>query len=197
MMKRAWMVVVAFGVVAVLAGCPAGESKPGGGEAPGSAPVSAPMSAPDPAPASQPGGAGGPGAAPEGSASTGHHGTAFTLGESAPLASVLDKAAEHDGKLVRVKGTVESVCKKKGCWFVVKTEEATPRTVRITMKDYGFFVPKDCDGKVAEIEGVLERKVIPEAERKHFLEDEGKDASGVTGDAEEVRLVATGVLISG
>ncbi len=193
-MKQMW-IMGALGVLvlSLLTGCPSGEQKPAGGEPPASTPGNEPGGAP----ASQPSGAGAPASAPEGQASAGHHGAPFTLDASAPLASVLDKSEENDGKTVRVSGKVASVCKKKGCWFVVETDEATPRTVRITMKDYGFFVPKDCDGKVAEVEGVLERKVIPEAERKHFLEDEGKDPSAVTGDAVEVRLVATGVHIAG
>lgn len=128
---------------------------------------------------------------------TSHYGAPFTLTEGVALASVLDKADELDGKTVRVKGDVAAVCKKKGCWFVIKTDEDKARTVRISMKDYGFFVPKDCDGKNAEVEGVIQKKVIKEEVRKHLAEDGGEDPSKVVGDAVEVQLVATGVAIEG
>ena len=128
---------------------------------------------------------------------TGHYGAPFTVATSEPLAAVLDKADTHVDKTVKVRGEVASVCKKKGCWFVIKTDEDKSRTVRITMKDYGFFVPKDCDGKVAEVEGVLTKKVVKEAVRKHLAEDGGEDPSKVVGDSEELQLVATGVGIQG
>jgi len=128
---------------------------------------------------------------------TNHYGAEFTLTEGVALASALNKAEELDGKTVRVTGDVAAVCKKKGCWFVIKTDEAEARTVRISMKDYGFFVPKDCDGKKAEVEGVLQKKTITEAVRKHLAEDGGEDPSKVVGDAVEIQLVATGVAIEG
>ena len=52
---------------------------------------------------------------------------------------------------IKVNGEVASVCKKKGCWM--KMDMGEGNNMRITFKDYGFFVPLDCDGKVATIEG--------------------------------------------
>ena len=95
--------------------------------------------------------------------------------------------------LVKVSGKISSVCKKKGCWFVVQDAQKPDQSVRITMKDYGFFVPLDSAGKEAVIEGQFSLKVLAEKERKHLAEDEGKDASKVTGDVKEFSLVATAI----
>ncbi|MEO1272693.1 MAG: DUF4920 domain-containing protein, partial [Myxococcota bacterium] len=130
--------------------------------------------------------------------STGHFGAKFTTANAAvPLKDVFDKAGEFSGKTVKVEGKVQSVCKKKGCWLVLQTDEAIARDVRITFKDYGFFAPKDSAGKQAVVEGIFSRTLVKEADRKHLAEDGGKDPSTVKGDAEEYRLVATGLEIKG
>lgn len=61
------------------------------------------------------------------------------------------------------------------------------------MKDYGFFLPKDCDGKRVVVEGTFARKVITEAQLRHFAQDAGKDPSEIKGDQEELSLVATAI----
>lgn len=136
--------------------------------------------------------------APMKAGATGHFGAAFASEDAAkPLGDILKQAEANNGKLVKVSGKVQSVCKKKGCWLVMQTDADVPQTVRVTMKDYGFFAPKDCDGKTATIEGVLNRKVVKEAELKHLAEDQGQDPAKVTGDKEEFRLVANGIKITG
>lgn len=156
-----------------------------------SAPAAEPVTdAPKGAATSQP--------APMKAGATGHFGAPFASADDAkPLGDILKQAEAHDGKLVKVSGKVQAVCKKKGCWLVMQTDADVPQTVRVTMKDYGFFAPKDCDGKTATIEGVLSRTVVKEAELKHLAEDQGQDPAKVTGDKEEFRLLANGIAISG
>ncbi len=123
-----------------------------------------------------------------------HFGGAFTLADGAkPIDDVLGKAAELDGQNVRVSATITKVCKKKGCWFVLASEKDPATTVRVTMKDYGFFVPLDCDGKKADVEGVLKRVEVPEAARKHLAEDGKEDPNAIKGAAFELSLVATAI----
>ena len=128
---------------------------------------------------------------------TNHFGGVFTLDESLPLASVLDNAGEYSGRTVKVRGRVAKVCKKKGCWFTVKAKDADPTYVRVTMLNYGFFVPLDCDGKDAVIEGVFKQVKVPEAHRKHLAEDGGEDPSAVKGAKKEFTMVATAIDIDG
>ncbi len=149
------------------------------------APAEAPASAPSTAATEQP------------TESTGHFGGPFTLQEATPVSAVIEKHADHIGKTIKVTGTVNSVCKKKGCWMVLQSEQEGQQMVRITMKDYGFFVPKDCDGKKAVVEGVLESKEVSEEMRKHLAEDKGEDPSGIKGSEVELRIVATGIDIAG
>jgi len=123
-----------------------------------------------------------------------HLGAAFTVGESKPLASVVTTAAADAETLVRVEGTVEKVCQKKGCWMVVRDGEIE---ARVTMKDYAFFIPVDAAGQKAVIEGTLKVKVFTEAQAKHLAEDGNEDPAKVTGDKKEFLLTATGVQLGG
>ena len=127
--------------------------------------------------------------------STGHFGADFSMTDATPIAALIDDHKSHVGKTIKVTGTVSSVCKKKGCWMVMKGDKEGQQTVRVTMKDYGFFVPKDCDGKNAVVEGVFEIKEVKEEMRKHLAEDQGKDPAQVTGSDVELRIVATGITI--
>lgn len=131
-----------------------------------------------------------PAPAPNASVPPSHHGAPFALKTSLTLDEVAKAPEKHAGQPIQVTGKVSAVCRKKGCWMNLKGETATA-TARITFKDYGFFVPMDCDGKSATVEGNLEVKKLTLEERKHFAED-GK----VTLDQipeNELRLVATGV----
>ncbi|MCC6621258.1 MAG: DUF4920 domain-containing protein [Deltaproteobacteria bacterium] len=121
-------------------------------------------------------------------------GAAFTLTESKPLASVLATATADAEPVVRVAGTVEKVCQKKGCWMVVRDGELEARVV---MKDYAFFIPVDAAGQKVTIEGSLKVKVFTEAQAKHLAEDGNEDPSKVTGDKKEFVLTATSVQLGG
>lgn len=126
----------------------------------------------------------------------GHFGAPFAeAGDAVALAAVIDKIDEHAGETVKITGTVDKVCRRKGCWMVVKSDKEGQEPVRITMKDYGFFVPKQCDGSQAIIEGVISKKEVSEAQLKHLAEDEGKDPSTIKGSKVELSIVANGIEI--
>ncbi|WP_244201586.1 DUF4920 domain-containing protein [Flavobacterium cutihirudinis] len=52
---------------------------------------------------------------------------------------------------VVVKGIAENVCKKRGCWVIIKTENGSSFFVK--MKDYAFFVPTTLIEKNVVLEG--------------------------------------------
>lgn len=135
--------------------------------------------------------------APANLASTGHFGAKFTLKDVTPVKNVFSKPDSFEGKTALISGKVSNVCTKKGCWFMIQDPAKSDESIRITMKDYGFFVPKDCAGKMATIEGTIGVKTLTEARRKHLAEDAGKDPSKVTGDVKELTIVANGVKIEG
>ncbi|MCH9687638.1 MAG: DUF4920 domain-containing protein [Deltaproteobacteria bacterium] len=123
----------------------------------------------------------------------GHYGTPFSEADAKPLplGQVL-AAAEPPAGSVLVTGEVEAVCKKKGCWMVVKDGE---NSARVLMKDHGFAVPMDCRGKKATIEGTLASRTFNEAQVKHLQKDGGGDPSEVSGERTEHVLTASGILI--
>jgi hypothetical protein len=139
-------------------------------------------------------------AAPEGAApaapATAHFGEAFTLTDSVPVDDVMTRPDEFNGKTVRVAANITKVCKKKGCWFVMAGDKADGAYIRVTMKDYGFFVPVDADGRKAVVEGVFKKVDVPEAARKHLAEDGKEDPTKVQGSAVELTLVATAIDIT-
>jgi len=123
-----------------------------------------------------------------------HYGTTFALTEAKPLGSVLAGATDGQELNVRVSGTIEKVCQKKGCWMVVKDGDVEARVV---MKDHAFTVPVDSKGKPAQVEGTLKVRVFTEAQAKHLAEDGGEDPTKVSGDKKEFQLTASAVEIGG
>jgi hypothetical protein len=71
--------------------------------------------------------------------------------------------------------------------------------MRVTFKDYGFFVPKEgMEGKEVVFEGVAKRKVTDVDMLKHFAEDAGKsqeEIDAITEPKVELTFVANGVII--
>lgn len=108
--------------------------------------------------------------------------------------TVLHHPEEYAGKTVVLDGAPAAVCPKKGCWMLFND---SGRQMRVTFKDYGFFVPLDSAGRRMRMEGVLSVKTVSEADAKHYLEDQGKldEARRLKGDQKELSFVATGVEI--
>lgn len=126
-------------------------------------------------------------------AGTGAFGAPVTLAEAVPLSEALSKPDDYKGREILLEGVVKSVCKKKGCWLVLDDGE---RDLRITFKDYGFFVPKDVAGKRVRAQGLLSKETLSAKTVKHFLKDEGAPAAkfkAVKGPVETVSFVASGV----
>lgn len=104
-------------------------------------------------------------------ASTVHYGAPFSIADAPiTLASALETCADGE-KVCKVEGTIERVCQSKGCWFVIAAP-GVEVPVRIKMKDYGFFVPRNSAGAAVVFEGVLKREEIPQAVAQHYANDE-------------------------
>jgi hypothetical protein len=140
-----------------------------------------------------PHGGGGHGDEPQGPATgTGHFGAPFSAsGDPTPLGQVLAAAQPPEGAVL-IKGQVEAVCEKKGCWMVVKDGN---ESARVLMKDHSFAVPMDCRGKDVTIEGTLATRTFNEEQVKHLEKDGGGNPDSVSGERTEHVLTASGVLI--
>ena len=114
--------------------------------------------------------------------------------QAMPFAKLLSESADQNGKTVVVEGTVASVCKNKGCWMTLQHEG---KEMRVRFKDYAFFVPKDCEGKTARVEGVFAIEMVSVADARHYLEDEGKleEAKKITEPVESYTFMASGVTL--
>jgi Domain of unknown function (DUF4920) len=106
------------------------------------------------------------------------------------------KADNLPKSAIKVEGEVESVCQAAGCWMKVKMADG--KTMRVTFKDYGFFVPKDLAGTKVVFEGLPEVKTTSVADLRHYAEDAGKtkeEIAKITEAKVELTFVADGVLV--
>ncbi|MBA2320368.1 MAG: DUF4920 domain-containing protein, partial [Deltaproteobacteria bacterium] len=99
--------------------------------------------------------------------------------------------APYLNKLVSVEGRVTNVCAKVGCWLVLADDQGGQ--VRVTMKEHGFAVPKDCSGQTARIEGTLVEKKTDQATVEHYKSEQAGAAVPEEGKERHLEIVATGV----
>ena len=95
------------------------------------------------------------------------------LDERLPLRRLTDLVANAGSELgvpVRVTVRVEKVCQKKGCFFVATDGDTT---VRVSFRDYGFFVPTDIGGRTVTLAGELVQMTHTEAQAEHLSADAG------------------------
>ena len=112
--------------------------------------------------------------------------------EQVELAKLLASPTEFEGKTVAVEAKIRKACEKKGCWMELAGTEKGPG-VRVTFKDYGFFVPLDSAGSTAKVEGVVKVAMLDDAKAKHYEAEGATVPKGKDGKYREVQLVAVGV----
>jgi hypothetical protein len=96
----------------------------------------------------------------------------------------------------KVKGTVTSVCEKKGCWM--KLAQTDGDGIMIRFKDYKFFMPLNIAGKDVVLEGEAKKTVTSVEMLKHYAEDAKKskeEIEKITEPKTEIEFIATGVLV--
>lgn len=96
------------------------------------------------------------------------------------------------------KGTVNSVCKNKGCWMQVDLPEGE-EDVMVKFKDYGFFVPKDIDQKQVVVNGKAYITEVSIEEQRHYAQDNGETPEEIAAIVEPKRtfsFLADGVLVA-
>ena len=112
------------------------------------------------------------------------------------LEEVIFPTSTTDTVEVLVRGTINEVCQAKGCWMTFASAESDE--VFIKFKDYGFFVPKDADGKEAVVRGKLFTNETSVDELRHYAEDKGQskeEIAAITEPKKELRMMADGVII--
>ncbi len=125
-----------------------------------------------------------------------YHGKKITEKGAIPATQLPAKWLDKTTMPAKVEGTVESVCKVKGCWMNVKT--ADNQVMRVSFRDYGFFVPKDIVGKTIVMEGTAETTTTPVDELRHYAQDAGKskaEIEKITEPEKALSFVADGVIV--
>ncbi len=109
------------------------------------------------------------------------------------LQSMMGSKTELNCKLI---GKIDAVCQKKGCWMELKNNDGT--TMRVTFKDYGFFMPKDCSGKTAIVDGIAKIEVTSIADLQEYAKDDGQskeEIAKITEPLQELVFEAKGVIL--
>ncbi len=109
------------------------------------------------------------------------------------LEKKLEKEKEFSGK---IKGKVISVCQEEGCWMKLAKDDGN--TIMIRFKDYGFFVPKNIDGKEVVLNGVAKKTTTSVGMQKHYAKDAGKseeEIARIMEPKQEIVFTASGVLV--
>ena len=111
---------------------------------------------------------------------------------------LVKKMEKADSLQVKVTGKISEVCKKKGCWMTMISDQPGQPEMRVTFKDYAFFMPMDIVGKKVVIDGFSLVETTSVADQRHYAEDGGMSKSEIekiTTPKREMTFEAAGVLI--
>ncbi len=124
------------------------------------------------------------------------YGEEITPEGAAKASELLVMLDGKDSVQVKVTGTINEVCQKKGCWMNVGMGEDQEMLVRF--RDYGFFVPMDSEGRTATMEGWAKMEEQSVEWLRHKAEDAGaseEEIAMITEPEMSVSFMASGVII--
>jgi len=96
----------------------------------------------------------------------------------------------------KLSGKIDAVCQKKGCWMELKNADGSK--LRVTFKDYGFFMPKDASGRIAIVDGIAKVEVTSIGDLKEYAKDDGQSQAEIDAIKEPLRELvfeAKGVIL--
>lgn len=126
----------------------------------------------------------------------GWFGEEFELTQAISPAQVAGLMNDSSTNEFVVEGTIEECCQKKGCWM--KVDMGNGESMRVSFKDYEFFVPLDAGGKTMIMKGIAVYDTIDVDFLKHLAEDANAtqaEIDAITEPELAVTFEATGVLI--
>ena len=116
-----------------------------------------------------------------------------------PFAQLTSKMGDSDSLQVKVVGTIEEVCQKKGCWItMVNQENPESEELFVKFKDYAFFMPLDAAGQEIIMDGYAFREVTSVDELRHYAEDAKEPQEvidAITEHKVELKFMASGVIL--
>ena len=115
---------------------------------------------------------------------------------SIPITRLMSEMQGKTEMIAKVEGKITECCKKKGCWMNIDRGDGSE--MKVTFKDYGFFVPMDCGGKTAIMQGRAYMDTLSVEMLRHYAEDAGKsevEIAKITEPSTELTFEAEGVII--
>lgn len=113
-------------------------------------------------------------------------------GPAVPLAVVLANADRYERQPVVVEGVIVKSCENKGCWMQL-APTADAEGVRVTFKDYGFFIPLDAAGMRVRAHGIVTRTTHPKKDADHLIAEGARLTRNPDGSAFELGFEAAGI----
>ena len=114
------------------------------------------------------------------------------------LGSLYDNMKDGDViENVQFKSTIESVCKKKGCWMKVDLGKGEEQSF-VRFKDYGFFMPLDGEKADVIVHGKAFVSEISVEKLRHYAEDAGQskeEIAKITKPQLQFNFEADGVFV--
>jgi hypothetical protein len=119
-------------------------------------------------------------------------GAALGSSPTVALADVLKSPGDYTARSIMLEGVVKAVCTRKGCWMEIAATKGA-RGLRVTFKDYGFFVPTTSKGMKVRAEGHVVVETMSKEDVDHYVSEGASVDRNPDGTATEVRFVADGV----
>lgn len=119
-------------------------------------------------------------------------GEKLTGAEAVKLADLLQSPQKYGERTIAVDGVIERVCTNKGCWMEIAPQSGADG-MRVTFKNYGFFVPVTSKGLKAKAEGRVVVKTLSREQADHYAGEGAEIKREADGTAREVTFVADGV----
>lgn len=127
-------------------------------------------------------------------------GTGVTASEVTPLARLIERPAQFEGKTVRVEGVVTGVCTAMGCWMALAPEGAaaarSPSATMMLKVDDGVIVfPVSAKGRRAAAQGVVQRVGGGDHHDREAAREHAKQEGRPAESAANWQIKATGAVV--
>lgn len=124
-------------------------------------------------------------------------GAAFSESNAVSVNELQTLLDSNDSFQTTLVSEITSSCQAKGCWMDVKLADNS--TMKVTFRDYGFFVPiADLSGRKVVFTGIAKKEITSVEDQRHYAGDAGKtkeEIAAITSPKEEIRFVADGVVL--
>jgi hypothetical protein len=127
-------------------------------------------------------------------APAGSYGEEFSDRLTTSLSEMQQEVREQGQFHGLVTGRVLEVCANKGCWMTM--ELPNKDILRVTFKEYSFFVPGELAGKEVLLKGNARSQRVGIEQQRHYARDAGQsdsDISAIQTEKEQIFFEAVGV----